>query len=141
MYSTAQTSVERERNLAGGIAPQTGVKITSQSAFSDDTIVLRWETGGDVVDQFKVAVGTVQGGFDLYQSDVLVYFRITNSYTGVRVISGVPATSAWIRLFYRYGGGEFKYIDQLVSLTVTAPIISTDWDDNGVWDDNEDWTE
>lgn len=143
MFSTGLTDDVRERNRSGGIAPQTGLVITSKDRFDSDSFTLRWSTGGELVDDYTVTLGTTQGGVDLYNSQA---FRIDvlpeeNDYNGQWTVSGVTEQVAWVRLYYRYGLNESRYVDQLVYFKVEEPVIIPSWNDSLLWDDDEVWTE
>ena len=142
MLSTANTGQSQERNLAGGIAPQTGLVIVSDDNFPSDGFTLRWDTGGAVLDEYYVTLGTTVGGSDIYQSRRFLasYPETTNDYTGTWTAGGLGVEQGWLRLYYRHADGDFRHVDQLVTFDYTDPA-STQWDDALRWDDTQRWTE
>ena len=143
MITTAHTNRQQERNIGGGIAPQTGVVITSPDTFNSDGLALKWHTGGAVVNEYIVTMGTTKGGDDVYESRTFeggMTPSAINDYSGTWSVSGLGVSEGWVRLQYRYEDGPFYYVDQFVTFQLDA-LASTTWDDSQRWNDDGNWNE
>jgi hypothetical protein len=143
MFSVANTGIATERNVAGGIAPQGGIKFTSSATLpSGGTNDATFYTNGNVVSHWYITSGTTLGGAQNNTSAVFTGGTLdgtagagiaatVNAFTGSYTHATGSAGTYHLTLYYKYGSNsDYKSIAQVlegsVSLTVDNGIILVD---------------
>jgi hypothetical protein len=143
MYSVANTGIATERNVAGGIAPQGGIKFTSPAVLpSGGTNAATFYTNGNVVSHWYITSGTTEGGAQNNTSAVFTGGTLdgtpgagiaatVNAFTGSYTHTTASAGAYYLTLYYKYGANsEYKSIAQVlvggIALTVDSGIILVD---------------
>jgi hypothetical protein len=129
MYSISNTALNTERNLAGGIAPQDGIEITSAAALTTGSNAVTFYTNGETISHWYMTFGTTAGAADDSTSAVFTGATLdgtagagvpitTNAFTGSYTWVDGGADTYYLTLYYKYGASsEYKSITQVIIVT------------------------
>lgn len=143
-FAYASANIQRERNLAGGIAADDPLQILSPEVIAGSSVTVTWDQGNQVADTFEVRIGTTPDGNSVGSSGILSLTGAEHEYTFNNL--SYQTNTAYITVRYRLGqNAAFRAVSRLVPVAVAPvisdPIAANNWDDDGFWDDSKVWVE
>lgn len=143
-YSVPNLGFERQRNLAGGIAPSGTVTITAPTSIEGSSVTAAWSMGGDIADTFRITLGTTSTDAQIADSgEVAAGAGRYHTWTFRNL--EYTTTTAYLTIRWKFGDGPFEGIQRILPINVELTPVNDDqslnWDDDTTWDDATVWSE